>query len=80
MKKRGRGLSGSFVGLPTLYPDHEREYAMWSREEREILRKCDRYLRYIKRNPPNVIGWLKGKVDSERMLALKAEIERSRNA
>jgi len=42
-----------------------------------IKSKCDKYEREFKANPPHVKGHLKGGIDTERMLRLKAQIERS---
>lgn len=42
---------------------------------KEIGRKCDKFEKYIKKNPPNVLGHLLGGIDADRMTKLKEEIE-----
>lgn len=37
--------------------------------------KLDQYIKQIKENPPHVLGCLSKKIDYERMLKLKEEIE-----
>uniref|UniRef100_A0A6M3L0D6 Uncharacterized protein n=2 Tax=viral metagenome TaxID=1070528 RepID=A0A6M3L0D6_9ZZZZ len=42
---------------------------------KELNQKLESYTKYIKENPPGVLGDLKNGIDKERMLKLKREIE-----
>ena len=63
------------TGIPYEINGKPRKYEMWSEEDADILRKCDEYLYWFSQHPPRLTGWLKGGIDLERMLRLKAEIE-----
>ncbi len=50
-----------------------RRYAKWPGAD--IMRKCDRYMKWVHKNPPHVTGWLKGGVAVRRMQKIKRQIE-----
>lgn len=48
-------------------------------QQRKMQRACDRILKQMRKNPPNMKGWLKGGIDVQRMKQLKWEIENDRS-
>jgi hypothetical protein len=60
-------------------PNRVRKYVCWPQDEREICQKCDKFLQEVTGKPMRVRGWLRGGIDTERMLSLKAYYENRRN-
>lgn len=47
----------------------------WMRWEKEIGKEVAKYIKYLHFHPPRLLGHLKGRVDAERMMRIKEEIE-----
>ncbi len=56
-------------------PNRVRRYSMWPEDEREICRSCDKIIQELQGKPIHMLGWLRGGVDTERMVRLKAQYE-----